>query len=608
MISAEMNNRRCRFKVWAPEKSRMVLHLVSPFDKEIDMQKEGEYFSIEIETADQPIQYFFKPEGEEDYPDPASQSQPEGVHGPSQVVDNAGFRWTDDDWKGLPMEELIIYEIHVGTFTPEGSFEAVIPRLENLKEIGINAIEIMPVSQFPGSRNWGYDGVYPYAVQNSYGGPEGLKKLVDACHTTGIAVFLDVVYNHIGPEGNYFSKYGPYFTDKYCTPWGDAINFDGEWSDGVRDYFSDNAIYWLEQFHVDGLRCDAIHTAFDNGAIHFWELVNNKVNQLQQELGRRLHMIAESDLNSPKVVRKTGDGGYGFSAQWLDDFHHSFYVFLNKKDKERYYDFGTMPQLAKAFSDGFVHSGEYVRFRKRKHGASSANLPGSQFIVFNQNHDQIGNRVGGERLCMLVNLERLKLAAAAIMLSPYIPMLFMGEEYGDKTPFYYFVSHSDKTLIEAVRNGRKEEFKDFGFDVEPPDAQNEETFKNSKIKWEKRNEGTHKIILDWHRQLIRLRQTQAVLKNFDKKDIHVEVLEEDGLILHRKTNDDTERLLCLFNFSEKEVFYTVPSSIHEGEKMLDSKEGRWIERVSEETVLYPPRIGAGQQLSLLPLSVAVYLA
>ncbi|MBD0377325.1 MAG: malto-oligosyltrehalose trehalohydrolase, partial [Flavisolibacter sp.] len=523
-LAAEKRDNKTVFTVWAPLKKSMILHLVHPYDRQLPMTKDEEgYWQVEVNDLPDDARYFFMPDGEKDYPDPASRFQPAGVHGPSQVVNHALYRWNDQGWKAMPLEEMILYELHVGTFTPKGTFEAIIPRLDDLKAIGINALQLMPISQFPGNRNWGYDGTFPYAVQNSYGGPEGLKKLVDTCHQKGIAVLLDVVYNHIGPEGNYFSRLGPYFTNKYCTPWGDALNFDGDWSDGVRDYFSDNALYWFEHFHIDGLRCDAIHMVFDNGAVHFWELTHHKVKEWEEKLGRPFYLIAESDLNSPKVIKTPEAGGYGFTAQWLDDFHHALYVLLNKEDKERYYDFGRMEQLAKAYTDGFVLSGEWVKFRKRKYGTSSAGMPGNKFIVFTLNHDQVGNRVKGERLCMLVNFERAKLAAAAIMLSPYIPMLFMGEEYGDDTPFYYFVSHSDPALVEAVRKGRKEEFKDFGFDVEPPDPQDEKTFNDSKINWDKRKEGRHKILLQWHEELIRLRKTLSVLKNFEKKDIQVQV-------------------------------------------------------------------------------------
>lgn len=604
MLSALFKKNRWQFKVWAPEKKQMALHIVAPFDKEFPMQKNDEgYFTTEIETKEKELLYFFKPNGVKDLPDPASQFQPEGVHGPSQTVDHNLFQWNDESWKGIPLNEWIIYELHAGTFTPEGTFEAIIPRLDELKEIGINALEIMPVAQFPGNRNWGYDGVYPYAVQNSYGGPGGLKRLVDACHQKGIAVILDIVYNHLGPEGNYFTQYGPYFTKKYCTPWGDAINFDGEWSDGVREYFSDNAIHWFEHYHIDGLRCDAIHAIFDNGAVHFWELVHQKVKALEERYGRQFYLIAESDLNSPKVVKTPEQGGYGFDAQWLDDFHHTLYVLLNPSDGERYYDFGAMEQLAKAYNDGFVHSGEWVKFRKRKHGASSANIPGDKFIVFSQNHDQVGNREDGKRLCMLVDMERVKLASAAILFAPYIPMFFMGEEYADPSPFFYFVSHSDKDLIKAVQEGRKKEFAAFGFGEHTPDPQDENTFLQSKIDWNKRTKNHHNIILEWHKELIRLRKESDALHDFQKRNTEAKLINEKAFVLFRHAAGMEEKLACFFNFSEKTIQYS-PAIEKEGRKIADSKDEQWMP--GKETGSHPERILTGQNLSLLPLSVVVY--
>ena len=607
-LSVEKTGTSTTFRVWAPMKEAMVLHLVHPKEERWPMTRSEEgYWQVSIEGIEEGTLYFFQPDHEKDLPDPASNYQPDGVHGPSQVINHSAYKWNDDGWKGVPLEELIIYELHVGTFTREGTFEAVVSRLDDLRDTGITAIEIMPVAQFPGNRNWGYDGVFPFAVQNSYGGTGGLKELVDACHGRGIAVILDVVYNHIGPEGNYFSAFGPYFTDRYHTPWGDALNFDGEWSDGVRDYFCTNALYWLEHFHIDGLRLDAIHAIFDFGAVHFFEQLHDQVGQLQQKLGKTFHLIAESDLNSPRVIKSPAEGGFGFDAQWLDDFHHALYKVLNKEDQERYYDFGAMKQLLKAYTDGFVHSGdEWVRFRKRRFGASSSGVEGNRFIVFNQNHDQIGNRVLGERLSVLVNFEKLKLAAAALLLAPYIPMLFMGEEYGEDTPFYYFVSHSDSGLIEMVRKGRKEEFKDFGFTSDPPDAQSVQTFNDSKVHWEKRGEGSHKIILQWYKKLIRLRQTLAVLRNFQKKDIQAKMIGEDGFSLLRQTADGKEKMLCVFNLSEKAISYPVSSGMEKGEKILDSKEAAWMEEPEAKKGVLALKIEKGDSLCLAPLSVVVY--
>lgn len=549
---------RCLFRVWAPEKDKMNLHIIYPTDQIFPMEKMAYgYFELKMDLAAEPVRYFFQPDGKDDFPDPASHFQPNGVHGPSEVVNHHEFQWSDHYWKGVPFQELVLYELHVGTFTREGTFQSIIPYLDDLLALGVNAIELMPVSQFPGDRNWGYDGVYPYAVQHSYGGPEGLKHLVNACHNKGIAVYLDVVYNHLGPEGNYFNAFGPYFTQQYRTPWGDAINYDGDWSDGVRDFFSDNPLHWIVHYHIDGLRCDAIHAVFDNGAVHFWQLTHRRIQALSEKLGRSFHLIAESDLNSPRVIHSLDQDGYGFRAQWLDDFHHALYVLVDQKGKERYQDFGTLEQLAKAYTDGFVHSGEYVHFRKRKYGSSSAGISGDHFVVFNQNHDQVGNRVRGERLSDLVDMDRVKLAAATMLLSPYVPMLFMGEEYAEKAPFFYFVSHSDQSVIQAVREGRKEEFKDFKWEVEPPDPQDENTFFKSKLNWQLKNDGLHHEIWEWHRDLIAARKVFPALSNLDKNHVRVNIC-PPGLFLVSRTSDSGHEVLCIFNFSDVPGYYTLP--------------------------------------------------
>jgi maltooligosyltrehalose trehalohydrolase len=599
-------NGNCRFSVWAPEKETITLHLVEssqlfPMIKDV----EG-YFSIDITGIAAGTRYFFRTPDGEDFPDPASFFQPDGVHGPSSVVDHQAFRWTDAGWSGVPTSQLILYELHVGTFTKAGTFEAVIEHLDHLRELGVSAIQLMPVGQFPGKRNWGYDGVYPYAVQSSYGGPEGLKKLVDACHAKGIGVFLDVVYNHLGPEGNYFFYFGPYFTKQYRTPWGDAINFDGEWSDGVREYFANNALYWFKNFHLDGLRLDAVHMAFDNGAVHFWQYLNNRVRLLEEEVGRRLHMIAESDSNSPRVIEDVSRNGLGFTSQWLDDFHHALYVLLDKNGKERYVDFGLMSQFAKAYKEGFVHSGEYVKFRKRRHGTSSAGIDGNKFIVFNLNHDQVGNRPNGERLCVLVDHNRLKVAAAAILLSPYIPMLFMGEEYADRSPFYYFVSHSDQQLIEAVRNGRREEFKNFGGSFEPPDAQSEETFENSKLDWGKRVIGEHAMIFEWHKALITLRRQLSPFQSSRKNDISVNIESDAGLLILRKDPNETENVFIIMNFSERPLRAVVPAIRNSWKKILDSNDSKFSSDRSRS--LSPEEVRGGGCVEMPSVSVVVYRA
>jgi maltooligosyltrehalose trehalohydrolase len=597
----------CVFTVWAPEKKEVTLHIVEPIERQESMcPDDWGYFRLEVDGVYPGTRYFFKLDDGREYPDPASYNQPEDVHGPSAVFDHSAYEWQDQSWRGLPFRDLIFYQVHVGTFTPEGTFEAIIPRLNDLATVGINAIQLLPVSQFPGARNWGYDGVYPYSVQHSYGGPDGLKKLVDACHAHGIAVFLDVVYNHLGPEGNYFSQIGPYFTDRYCTPWGKALNFDQEWADGVRDYFSNNPLFWFEHYHIDGLRFDAIHEVFDMGALSIWELIHTKVKQLEQRLGRSLYLVAETDLNSPRVIQRPEFGGYGFDAQWLDDFHHALHVLINKAGKAKYVDFGRMEQLAKAYTDGFVSSGDYVSFRKRKFGRSSAGIPGDRFVVFSLNHDQVGNQSGKERLSLLVDFERQKIATAAVLLSPYVPLLFMGEEYAEESPFYYFISHSDKKLIKAIQEGRQKDFADFIGDATLPDPIEEETFLRSKLNWEIRTQDKHRIILDWHRTLISLRRTLPALRNVDKNDIQATALNQSGLVLHRQTVDGQQHIYCLFNFSDDPITYSLPVWASSWTKLLDSKEKKWLKKKPVRFKSHPTHLKPAQEIHLAACSVVVY--
>ncbi|MCI0665474.1 MAG: malto-oligosyltrehalose trehalohydrolase [Acidobacteria bacterium] len=507
---------KCRFIVWSPNCKEVTLRIVSPTERSIVMTgDEWGYFRVEVENIFPGTQYFYRPGPDLEHPDPASQYQPLGVHGPSEVVDHQSFQWEDDDWKGINLSNLITYELHIGTFTREGTFDAVIDRLDDLLELGINAIEIMPIAQFPGERNWGYDGVYPFAAQHSYGGPQGLKRLVNACHQRGLALLLDVVYNHLGPEGNYLARFAPYFNDKYRTPWGSAINFDDLSSDGVRNYFIENALYWLREYHIDGLRLDAIETIGDRSAQPFLQELADRVRQFARHSGRQVHLIAESDLNDPRVISRKQQGGFGLSAQWNDDFHHALHTLLSGERQGYYADFGKIEHLVKAYREGFVYSGEYSVYRRRRHGATSAKNKSQKFIVFAQNHDQIGNRAQGERLSNLITFESLKLAAGAVMLAANLPMLFMGEEYGEDSPFLYFVSHGDPALVEAVREGRHAEFAEFHQRGETPDPQSPETFLRSKLKWEVRRQGHHGVLLEFYRSLINLRRSLPALSSLD---------------------------------------------------------------------------------------------
>ncbi|HYP29600.1 MAG TPA: malto-oligosyltrehalose trehalohydrolase [Blastocatellia bacterium] len=593
---------RCEFVVWAPLLDEVAVKIIAPEARTVEMVKgERGYWRAMVEGVGPGARYFYLPGGGKERPDPASHFQPEGVHGPSEVVDHSAFRWGDEAWAGVALESMIIYELHVGTFSPEGTFAGVIPRLGQLKEMGVTAVEIMPVAQFPGERNWGYDGAYPYAVQNSYGGPEGLKRLVDACHTSGLAVVLDVVYNHLGPEGNYAGEYGPYYSGKYKTPWGGALNFDGPYADGVRNHFIQNAIYWLKDFHVDALRLDAIHAIFDMGAKHFLRELAEEVDKLSRETGRKRLLVAESDLSDVRVIRTHDEGGYGMDSQWLDDFHHSLRTLLTGERRGYYMDFGRVGHLAKAMGDGFVHEWEYSRYRLRTFGSSSRELPASRFVVYSQNHDQVGNRMLGERLPELVSFEALKLAAGAVLLSPHVPLLFMGEEYAEVSPFQYFVSHGDPDLIAAVRKGRREEFEAFHTGEEPPDPQAEETFLRSKLRWGARSEGHHKVMLDFYKRLIEARNSIPARERLDKHALRVST-DGEGLLAYLRQARDGGGLFCAMNFKEGDSVLTPDLPAGRWEKVLDSSEERWGGPGS----LSAAAIGHGQELALRGLSFALY--
>lgn len=573
----------CTFTVWAPEKDSVKLQIEG--GEQLSMEKTADgYFTATI-LAGPGTRYGYRIDDDDTIlPDPASHFQPEGVHGLSEVVDHGSFDWHDEGWNGVAQKDLVLYEIHIGTFTGEGTFEAAIAKLDALVELGITAVEIMPVSQFAGDRNWGYDGVFPYAVQNSYGGPSGLKAFVNAAHQKGLAVILDVVYNHFGPEGNYAASFAPYFTEQYKTPWGAALNFDREWSDGVRYYFLNNIRHWIENYHLDGLRLDAIHTIYDISATHFWQEAGAMLDSLRQRSGRGAYLIAESDLNNPKVVKPVETGGWAFDAMWLDDFHHALYALVDKAEGHvLYQDFGRLDQLAKAYNDGFVHSGDYVKFRKRRHGASSAGLNGQFFVAFNQNHDQIGNRVGGERLSMLVDFRRQKLASCALLMSPYLPMFFMGEEFGADTPFFFFVSHTDPELIEAVKKGRKEEFAGQGWDQEPPNPQDAETFEQSKINWRQREEGKYAVILRWHKALLKLRKNHPAFDNTEKNTVIAQVVNEQAVVVNRRSLDGNAQITCVLNFSERHLDYALPQT-EQWKRILDSSDAEWGEQGSGEAV------------------------
>lgn len=610
-----LGQNQCEFTLWGPNLDSVAVQLVSDSNRLIPMERQERGYWKAIASDIPPgTRYFYQLNGGDGRPDPASHYQPEGVHGPSAVVDHQ-FEWTDQDWKGVSLESMIVYELHVGTFTPEGTFEAIIPRLKDLKELGVTAIEIMPISQFPGNhppdeanqghdyRNWGYDGTYLYSAQNSYGGPEGLKKLVDACHQEGIALILDVVYNHFGPEGNYISLYGPYFTEVYLTPWGSAVNFDDKHSPDVRNFFIQNALHWFRHYHLDGLRLDAVHAIYDLGAFHILEELSENVAALSEEMGRELYLIAESDLNDPQIIRPAEVGGYGVQAQWSDDLHHSLYSLLTGDRSGYYQDYGKCEHLAKAIQNNFVYDWQYSPFRGRNHGRSPKGCSPSQFVVCIQNHDQVGNQMMGDRLSKLVSYEALKLAAGTILLSPYTPLLFMGEEYGEEVPFTYFVSHSDPDLIKAVREGRKREFADFHAEGEPLDPEAVETFLMCKLNWEKRKEGKHQTLWSFYQHLIQLRNSLPPLLQRDFGSIEAGSDEEKKLVWWRRWNG-TRQLVALLNFNQDAITFEPLLTYLRGHKILDSAEQKWAGSGSSA----PENLEPGKPATLSPLSLVLYEA
>ncbi len=548
-VGINIRDGKADIAIWAPLAQQVDVLLEN--DKRIKLEKgERGYWTSSTQEISEGTKYKVSVDGGDPLPEPASLLQSEGVHGSGSAVDLQQYNWRDSAWKNIPLGQYIIYELHTGTFSPQQNFDGIIEKLPYLKSLGITVIEVMPVGQFPGSRNWGYDGVFPFAVQDSYGGPAALQKLVDACHNEGIAVILDVIYNHIGPEGNYLSQFGPYFTDKYKTPWGQALNFDDAWSDGVREYFIENALMWFRDFHIDALRMDAVHAIKDLGPTHIIKEIKQHVDELSKSTGRNYYLIAEMDLNDPIFINPLEKCGYGADAQWIDEFHHALRVASGQKQEGYYSDFNGVEHLAKSYNDAYVYDGQFSEHRKKIFGTKTDN-PGNQFVVFSQNHDHTGNRMLGERTSQLVSANMCKLMAAAVMLSPYLPMLFMGEEWAESNPFLYFISHTDKELAALVNKGRKEEFSSFKWQGEAPDPRLEETFTNSMLQWNLVEKDQHKAMLDYYRQLINLRKTLPALNNTDRKKTLAEV-DPDTKVLKLQRWSNEQHLECYLNFSDSD--------------------------------------------------------
>jgi maltooligosyltrehalose trehalohydrolase len=519
-----------RYEVWAPDAETAeveaggVRHPMSPAGR-------PGWWEAKAEGGD----YGFVLDGAGPFPDPRSAWQPDGVHGLSRAYDHGRYAWTDGHWRGRPLAGSVLYELHVGTFTPEGTFDAAIERLGHLVDLGVDTVELMPVAAFPGRHGWGYDGVHLWAVHEPYGGPDGLKRFVDACHGRGLAVVLDVVYNHLGPSGNYLGRYGPYFTDAYNTPWGQAVNLDRPGSDEVRAFIVDNALMWLRDYHVDGLRLDAVHALEDHRAVHILEELAAAVSRLKAQTDRELFLIAESDLNDPRLVTSREAGGHGLDAQWSDDFHHALHAALTGERQGYYCDFGSLGVLAKTLTRVFLHDGTWSTFRGRSHGrkVDTLRLPGHRFLGFLQNHDQVGNRAVGDRISAGLSPGLLKVGAGLLLTAPFTPMLFMGEEWGARTPWRYFTDHEEPELARAVSEGRRREFTSHGWTAEDvPDPQDPRTHRSSVLDWAEPGRPGHRELLEWHRALIALRRAWPELTDARLTEVVVEH-DETSLVMHR---------------------------------------------------------------------------
>lgn len=591
--------------VWAPGKKKVEL-IITGSNNPIALEKDAfGYWRTSTAAIHSGDHYQFRIDDDLEVPDPASLSQPDGVPGSSQAINLKNFKWNEGNWKNIPLQEYIIYELHTGTFTPEGTFEGIESKLDHLIDLGITAIEIMPVAQFPGGRNWGYDGVFPFAVQNTYGGPGGLQRLINACHQKNLAVILDVVYNHLGPEGNYFKSYGPYFTEKYKTPWGEAINLDDAWCDGVRNYFIENALMWFRDFHVDALRLDAVHAIKDFSPVHFLHELRRQVDALKNATGREHYLVIECDLNDTKYINPEGDGAYGMDSQWIDEFHHALRVTATGDQTGYYSDFQGIEHLAKSYRDAYVYDGGFSTHRKKLFGVPAKNNPGQQFIVFSQNHDQIGNRMAGERTSVLVSFEMQKLMAGAVMVAPFLPMLFMGEEWSEPNPFLYFISHTDPDLVEAVRKGRKEEFAAFHSEAVPPDPFAATTFQQSTLQWQLTGEKPHSVMLEYYRALIALRKKTPALAIPDRSRSEASCDSDKSILtLHRWMND--QHVYCVMNFSKRQQPATLPDTNGSYQVVLDSSAEKW-NGPGNETIADKAINGRNRAITLQPESIIIFL-
>jgi maltooligosyltrehalose trehalohydrolase len=565
-----------RWRVWAPKARRVELVLLDGGRRRtVAMHSEGAGFFIHTEKGvGEGQRYAYRLDNGPERPDPASLWQPDGVHAPSAVLFPERFAWSDQGWRGVARADLVLYELHVGTFTPEGTFDAVVPRLAALRDLGVMAVELMPVAQFPGPRNWGYDGVHPYAPQNSYGGPHGLQRLVDACHAAGLAVFLDVVYNHLGPEGNYLHEFGPYFTDRQRTPWGPAFNYDGPDAAAVRDFVLDNVRLWIETYHFDGLRLDATHAMHDAGPVHILRAIKEAADAGAVRLGRRACIIAESLLNDVRILRPPDEGGYGLDAEWNDDFHHAVHALLTGERQGLYVDFGRIADFPKLLERTFILDGGYSAYRRRHYGAPAGDLPGDRFVVSVQDHDHVGNRARGDRLDTLVGQPARRLAASLLLLAPHLPLLFMGEEYGEENPFLFFCSFLSPRLVERVRQGRRRDNAAF-MQGEVPDPQAESSFAASRLSWSWPEGSSRAGLRRLYADLLAARRAWPALRDFVRRSARLLPDPQAGPVLELLRGGghgpgDTVQVLCNLGNGAQPL----SAGVVQGQRLLFSSEAK----------------------------------
>lgn len=566
-----------KFGVWAPKAQKMSLKWRDQILPMTGPNARG-WWTLQVAEAGCGDKYAFMLDDDPSpFPDPRGLRQPHGVHGSSELYDHSLFQWHDQSWRGAPKVGAVLYELHIGTFSKEGTFDGAIQHLPYLADLGVTHVEVMPVADFAGHQGWGYDSVALFATHEPYGGPDGFKRFVDACHAAGLSVILDVVYNHFGPVGNYTTKFGPYLNPKHKTPWGDSVNLDEEGSDEVRRFFIDNALMWLRDYHCDGLRFDAVHAFIDLSAVHFMEQISIEVERLGATLAKEFYLIAESDLNDPRVVRSREASGYGMDSQWSDDFHHALFTVLYdpKQGETGYYaDFGSLHDLHKALKNVYVYDGQYSGYRKRRHGRTPSGLTAHHFVHFDQNHDQVGNRGWGERLEHLVGLDAAKVAIGLVLTAPYTPMLFMGEEWATSSPFLYFADHDDEEMRKKVAEGRKQEFAAFGFDGDVPDPEDPESYEKSKLNWEEQGKGKHAEMHAWVKALIKTRRSHIALNDGDRHHLQVSTdPERQTLVMQR----DEARVIINFGeetqsfpLLERETLELISRNGHEaGETSLD---------------------------------------